>query len=142
MPSEVPREQRYNAKSLERQMNRTDAETYAQNWIRDWCARDIEQILSHFAEDARFVSPVAAKRTGNALVVGRKALIEYWQVVHSFASFQFTLERVIWDDLLQELAIVYTRDIDGRHDRACELLRFNASGKVLAGEAMYGAEGI
>jgi hypothetical protein len=36
----------------------------------------------------------------------------------------------------------YTRDSDGRHDRACDLLRFNASGKVFAGEAMYGAEGI
>ena len=123
-------------------MNRTEAEAYAQVWILDWCARDVEGIVSHFAEDARFVSPVAAKRTGNALVVGREALTEYWQVVHSFGSFRFTLERVIWDDVLQEMVIVYTRDIDGRHDRACELLRFNASGKVLAGEAMYGAERI
>lgn len=123
-------------------MDRTEAEVYAQDWIRDWCARDVERIVSHFAEDARFVSPVAAKRTGSALVVGRNALIEYWQVVQSFGSFRFTLERVIWDEALQEMAIVYTRDIDGRRDRACELLRFNASGKVFAGEAMYGAEGI
>jgi len=123
-------------------MNRTEAEAYAHHWIRDWCARDVEGILSHFAEDARFVSPVAAKRTGSALVVGQQALKAYWQVVHSFASFRFTLERVLWDDTLQEIAIVYTRDIDGRRDQACELLRFNASGKVSAGEAMYGAETI
>lgn len=99
-------------------MNRTEAEAYAQHWIRDWCARDIERILSQFAEDARFVSPVAAKRTGKALVVGRDALRAYWQVVHSFGSFRFTLERVLWDETLQEMAIVYTRDIDGRRDRA------------------------
>ena len=121
-------------------MNRTEAEAFAQLWIRDWCTRDVERIVSHFAQDARFVSPVAARRTGNALVVGREALTEYWQVVHSFGSFNFTLERVIWDEVLQEMVIVYTRDIDGRHDRACELLQFNASGKVQAGEAMYGAE--
>ncbi len=123
-------------------MNRTEAEAYAEHWIRNWCARDIERILSHFAEDARFVSPVAAKRTGNALVVGQDALRAYWQVVHSFGSFRFTLDRVLWDETLQEIAIVYTRNIDGRRDRACELLRFNASGKVATGEAMYGAEGI
>ncbi|MEO8127645.1 MAG: nuclear transport factor 2 family protein [Bryobacteraceae bacterium] len=123
-------------------MNRTEAEAYAQDWIRDWCARNVEGIVSHFAEDAQFVSPVAAKRTGNALVVGREALTAYWQVVHSFGSFRFTLERVIWDEAGQEMVIVYTRDIDGRRDRACELLRFNASGEVAAGEAMYGAEGV
>ena len=64
------------------------------------------------------------------------------QVVYSFASFRFTLERTIWDDISQELAIIYTREIDGRRDRACEILRFDSSGKVTAGEAMYGAEGI
>ena len=121
-------------------MDRTEAEAYAHEWIRQWCARDVEQVVSHFAPDARFVSPVAARRTGHALVVGREALTNYWQVVHSFGSFTFALERVIWDDALQEIAIVYTRDIDGRRDRACELLRFNASGEVVSGEAMYGAE--
>jgi hypothetical protein len=40
------------------------------------------------------------------------------------------------------MAIVYARDIDGRRDRACEILRFNSLGQVVAGEAMYGAEGI
>jgi len=123
-------------------MNRTEAEAYAQVWIRDWCARDVDRIVSHFAEDARFVSPIAAKRTGNPLVIGREALKEYWQVVHSFLSFRFNLEHVVWDEARQEMVIVYTRNIDGRHDRACELLLFDASGKVLAGEAMYGAEGM
>ena len=123
-------------------MDREAAEHFALDWINDWCARDVERIVSHFAEDARFVSPVAAKRTGNPLVVGRDALTKYWQVVYSFASFRFTLERTIWDDISQELAIIYTREIDGRRDRACEILRFDSSGKVTAGEAMYGAEGI
>ena len=123
-------------------MDREAAERFAQDWIRGWCARDVDLIVSHFAENARFVSPVAAKRTGSPLVVGRDALSRYWQVVHSFGSFQFTLERTIWDADAQELVIIYTREIDGRQDRACEILRFDSSGRVTAGEAMYGAEGI
>jgi hypothetical protein len=120
-------------------MNRSEAETFADGWIRDWCARDVDRITSHFSEDARFVSPIAAKRTGNALVMGRKALHAYWQVAYSFGSFRFTLARVIWDEAEQELVIVYIREIDGCRDRACEWLRFDMSGMVIAGEAMYGA---
>jgi hypothetical protein len=40
------------------------------------------------------------------------------------------------------MVIVYTRDIDGRHERACEFFRFDDHGRVIAGEAMYGVEGI
>jgi hypothetical protein len=43
---------------------------------------------------------------------------------------------------MQEMVVVYTRDIDGRRDRACEMFRFNDHDEVIAGEAMYGAEGI
>jgi hypothetical protein len=126
----------------DRQMNRAEAEQHAEEWIRDWCARDIERIVSHYAEDARFVSPVAARWTGNPLVVGREALLNYWSGARQYGSFRFTLERVLWDDAKQEMVVVYTRDIDDRHERACELFRFDDHGRVIAGEAMYGAEGI
>lgn len=121
-------------------MDRKQAEQFAKEWIRNWCERDVEAIVSHFSEDARFVSPVAAKRTGNALVVGRDALRAYWAVVHTFRTFAFQLERTVWDEERTELVIVYTREVDGRRDRACELLRFNDAGQVVEGEAMYGAE--
>lgn len=120
-------------------MTRDQAEQFAADWIRHWSHREVQQIISHFAPNARFMSPVAAKRTGHPLVVGRDALRDYWSVVHTFATFQFFLERTIWDQERQELVIVYTREIDGQRDRACELLRFDNSGLVAEGEAMYGA---
>ena len=123
-------------------MNRDEAEQFAREWISNWCARDVDRVVSHFAENARFVSPVAAKRTGSPVVVGRDALTQYWQMAHSFGSFRFTLDHILWDDARQEMAIVYVRYIDGRQDRACEILRFNSLGQVVAAEAMYGAEGI
>ena len=123
-------------------MTRTDAERHAEAWIRDWNARDIERVVSHFAEGARFVSPLAAQRTGSPVVVGRDALREYWSGARRHRSFRFTLERIHWDDARQEMVVVYTRDVDGRRTRACEFFRFDDHGEVVAGEAMYGAEGI
>lgn len=121
-------------------MNREDADHFASEWIRSWTARDIERIVSHFTETARFVSPQAARRTGYREVIGRDALRAYWSAAKSYSTFQFTLDRIIWDQDRQELAIVYHRDVEGRRERACELMRFNISGEVVAGEAMYGAE--
>ena len=123
-------------------MNRHDAERHAEEWIRDWCVRDVERIVSHYAEDARFASPIAARRTGNAVVIGRAALLAYWSGARQYDSFRFTLERVLWDDAKQEMVVVYTRDVDGRRDRACEMFRFDEQGYVSAGEAMYGAEAL
>lgn len=123
-------------------MKRTEAENHAEEWIRDWCARDIERIVSHYAVDARFVSPVAARRTGSPLVIGREALLKYWSGAREYGSFRFILERVLWDEVKQELVIVYTREIDGLRQRACEMFRFNDRGEVIEGEAMYGAEGL
>ena len=121
-------------------MTRDDAERFAKEWIHNWTARDIERIVSHFAQDARFVSPLAAKRTGHREVIGRDALRAYWSTAHAYATFRFSLDRILWDQDRQELVILYEREVEGRRDRACELLRFNGSGEVIAGEAMYGAE--
>ena len=56
-------------------MNRDEASRYAREWIRNWCDRDVDAIVSHFTENARFASPVAGKRTGNPVVVGRDSRI-------------------------------------------------------------------
>src|SRR5262249_31769743 len=77
-------------------MTRTDAERHAEAWIRDWNARDIERVVSHYAEGARFVSPLATKRTGDPVVVGRDALRAYWSGARRHGSFRFTLEHIHW----------------------------------------------
>ena len=120
-------------------MNREQAERYAQQWIANWCKRDIDAIVAHHAEDARFTSPLALQRTGNAVVQGRAALRAYWEGARAYDSFSFTLEDAIWDEQQQVLVITYRRDIEGRHSRACEIVRFNEHAQVIEGEGMYGA---
>ena len=41
-------------------MTQEDMERYAANWAANWNARDLDAILAHFAQDARFISPFRA----------------------------------------------------------------------------------
>jgi hypothetical protein len=54
--------------------------SYADRWVRDWNAHDVEAVLAHFTDDVVFTSPVAARllpETGG-VVRGKDALRHYW----------------------------------------------------------------
>ena len=111
---------------------------FAQEWIAAWNRRDIEFIVSHFTNDARFTSPLAVERTGRPLIVGHESLKSYWSGSKSYKTFVFTLGSMVWDPSSSTLVIVYSKNIDGRHSRAAEILHFDANGLIDVGEAMYG----
>jgi hypothetical protein len=56
------------------------ADHFSQEWIAAWNSHDLERILSHYAEDVDFFSPLAARLVGapGGLVRGRAALGEYF----------------------------------------------------------------
>ena len=49
-------------------------------WAQAWNAHDLEQVLSHFAEDVVFASPVAAQLIdgSDGVLRGKAALRDYW----------------------------------------------------------------
>lgn len=51
---------------------------FAEDWISAWNAHDLERILSHYAAEIVFLSPIAEKRMGNGRVVGIPQLRGYW----------------------------------------------------------------
>jgi uncharacterized protein (TIGR02246 family) len=113
---------------------------FAQNWIDAWHRRDLEAVLAHFADDARFTSPRALATVGTATVIGKDALRNYWQAaLAGIETLQFSLDHTVWDPERQELVLVYTSAIDGRRLRACEFMRFGPAGRIVEAEAMYGA---
>ena len=121
-------------------MDAAAAHRFAEAWIAAWNRRDLEAILAHFADDAEFVSPRAAKVTGNAFVRGQAALRDYWSRRSAeVKSLHFELERTLWDARETTLTVVYVSTVDGNRVRACEFMRFDAAGRVRRGEAMYGA---
>lgn len=120
-------------------MDRHRADVFASDWVAQWNAGALEAILGHYAEGVRFRSPRAMAVAGQPELVGKPALASYWRAaLGQIASLHFTLDRTIWDGERSELAILYVSAIDGRRNRACETFRFDASGRVVAGEALYG----
>jgi ketosteroid isomerase-like protein len=116
------------------------ATAYAKAWTAAWNRLDVEQVLSHFAEDCRFTSPRALATVGRATVEGRDALRAYWQTaVSRITSLTFTLDRALWDAERRTVAVLYDAEINGQRTRAVEIMRFDEGGLVVDGEALYGA---
>jgi ketosteroid isomerase-like protein len=120
-------------------MNRTEAIEYARRWTEAWNRRDVDAVLEHFEEDVVFSSPSALQVVGMPTVRGKAALGDYWRTSQRrIDSLRFTLQRVIWDPESSELSIIYDREVNGRRDRASEVLHFGNSARVVRGEAFYG----
>jgi hypothetical protein len=60
-------------------VDHTEAQAFAEQWVRDWNAHDIDALLRHFADDVVFTSPVAARLFGgDGVIRGKDALRTYW----------------------------------------------------------------
>ncbi len=53
---------------------------FAAEWIRAWNARDVDAVLTHFADDVIFTSPTATRVVpeSGGTVRGKNALRRYW----------------------------------------------------------------
>jgi len=112
---------------------------YAHSWADSWNRRDLEEIVSHFAEDIVFTSPKALQLVGAPTVRGKAALRAYWELaLGRIGSVRFNVVRVLWDAGTNELAIVYDRVGDGQQDRVAEVLQFGDGGRVERGEVWHG----
>jgi steroid delta-isomerase len=120
-------------------MQRSRAVHFAQSWIDAWNRRDVEQVLAMYADNLSFTSPTALETVGNPTVVGKSALRDYWQNALARASdLQFVLDRIIWDAETRELAIVYTRHVNGSSKQVIETFRFDAHDLVVSTEVLHG----
>jgi ketosteroid isomerase-like protein len=113
---------------------------FAERWIANWNARDIEAVLTHFADDARFTSPLASQFAGRSVLRGKEELRAYWQAALTRVSaLEFKLDHASWDERRRELIVVYRASLNGQCQRACEIMQFDPSGRQVSGEAFYGA---
>lgn len=121
-------------------MTNAQAHEFAAVWIKDFNRKDIEAVLSHFADDAEFTSPRALAIAGKATLRSRRELADYWHAaVKSIGSIHFTIDHIINDDSSGRVTIVYLSEIDGKRMRGAEFFQFNSSLQVIRGEAMFGA---
>lgn len=117
-----------------------EAWAYARRWAGAWSRIDVERVLSLFAENVVFTSPLAKQITGSARIVGKEALAAYWSAaVKSIKQMRFDVVDVAWSPSEGWLAVVYDRTKDGVHTHCAEHLRFGADGLLVEGKAFYGA---
>jgi hypothetical protein len=122
------------------QMTYQSMMVFAENWIAAWNRRDVDAILAHFADDAQFVSPLARNIAGRSLLRNKRELADYWRAgLDRLSVLEFTLDHATWDERCRELHVVYEANLNGERKRACELMRFDAAGRQITGEALYGA---
>ena len=121
-------------------MTRDEVERFANEWIEAWNRNDVDAGVAHYDDAARFTSPRAAATVGTATVHSKDALRAYWlAAVARISSRHFTLDRTLWDPDRSELAVIYIAEINGQRNRAVEIMRFDRTGRVVEGEALYGA---
>jgi len=114
--------------------------TFAETWIACWNRRDVNAVLAHFADEAQFVSPAACNIVGRSVLRNKKELEGYWRTALEHVSLlEFKLDHATWDERRCELNFIYEAGLNGEHKRACEIMKFDAFGRQIRGEALYGA---
>src|SRR5215471_3511715 len=97
-------------------------------------------VMMRFAEEAQFTSPIARSIVGRAVLRNKQELADYWRAgLERITTLEFRLDHAAWDEQQRELVVVYEANLNGETKRACEIMRFDAGGRQIAGEAMYGA---
>ena len=60
-------------------MDHAEAQAFAQQWVKDWNAHDVDALLDHFTDDVVFTSPAAIRIFGgDGVIRGKEALRTYW----------------------------------------------------------------
>ncbi|HYB26169.1 MAG TPA: nuclear transport factor 2 family protein [Solirubrobacteraceae bacterium] len=62
-------------------MDYSRAVDFVRSWLEAWNAHDVDAVLAHFADDATYTSPVAARilAGSDGVVHGKAALRSYWR---------------------------------------------------------------
>jgi hypothetical protein len=70
----------------------------------------------------------------------KKKLADYWRAaLGRISTLEFKLDHASWDERRRELNVVYEANLNDERKRACEIMQFDASGRQIRGEALYGA---
>ena len=118
-------------------MTSEDAEHFAHEWLAAWNAHDLERILSHWADDCVFTSPLVARLMDepSGSVHGKAALRAYWsRGLAASPGLRFELDQVLVGH--DSLVLAYRNH---RGQACAEWIRLAADGLAVQGAAHYTA---
>jgi hypothetical protein len=114
------------------------ARSFADEWYAAWNARDLDRAMAHWADDAVFTSPLAAKLVpeSGGTVRGKDALREYWRRgLDANPDLHFEPRTLFIGH--ESIVLNYTNH---RGQECAELLVLGADGLAHRGTAHYDAE--
>src|SRR3984957_11777445 len=105
-------------------MDHAEARAFADQWVKDWNAHDVDALLEHFADDVVFTSPVAIRLLGgDGVIRGKEALREYWSAgVRLIPDLHFEMLDLYVG--ISTLVINYRNQVGGV---VCEVLTFEGA---------------
>jgi len=109
---------------------------FEREWIEAWNAHDIDRILSHYRDDIRFVSPIAARfGTPDGEVYGLHALRDYFE--RGLAAYpRLHFQPIAAFGGIGSIALHY-RSVEDRE--AIEVMELDARGQARRAAVHYGA---
>ncbi len=111
------------------------ARQFATDWIAAWNSHDLEEILSHYADDLHFSSPLipATMENGETTLMGKPAVAAYWgRALGRFPDLKFELIDLYVG--AESLLITYH---SVANIRAAEWFEFDQRGQVNRAVAHY-----
>jgi ketosteroid isomerase-like protein len=116
------------------------AKSFADEWVQAWNNKDIEAIMSHYADSVVFSSPFILKAQVNhkGTIHGKSELKKYFErALEKNTDLHFDLEHIMVG--IKSITLIYTRK---KTMLASEAMILDDEGKVVEGLSHYPVEDI
>lgn len=116
------------------QLTQNTAQIKAQNWVDAWNKRDLDAVMTHYADDVSVCSPLVKRplNKSDGWLHGKSALRDYFAVGMGNPDLQFTLKSVHVG--VQSMSMVYARE---NGIQVVDTLELNADGLTTRMVACY-----
>lgn len=107
-------------------ITREQTERFTNNWIAAWNNHDLEEIMTHYAEDVEYFSPFIAELLGDdeGMIKGKSAVREYLRKgLEKYPDLQFKLEKAYGGVASITIQYITVNDMP-----AAEVFELNESG--------------
>ncbi len=105
-----------------------DAQKFAEEWIRSWNTRNLDDILTHYSDDVEITTPMIKIALGidNGSLKGKEQVADYWRkALQKLPDLHFELLDVTSG--VDSVALYYKSVLD---KKSIEVMFFNEAGKV------------
>ena len=112
-----------------------DAKKFANKWIQSWNSHDLDDILTHYSDDAEITTPMIKLAAGieSGSLKGKENIKEYWKkALQKIPDLHFELYEVTSG--INSVALFYKSVMN---KKAIEVMFFNGQGKVNKMYALY-----